>query len=191
MNTYRLSAAGRRLVLILLIAALLIWAFAIWSFASTLRLSYNPLEFWPSLQATLASGPGIGQLVPALLMFVLIIATPFLIWNLLIEWAAAYTPTADGLRFASLGVQIDYPWAAVSDVRRTDDDREEPFDELVLTTDCTTQIHNPLVRLLYRQAYGSLRLPIYAGVEARDELLAEIRRATQMAIPLAETAPAV
>ena len=36
MKTYRLSAAGRRTTLVLLVGALLIWAFAIWTLRSTL-----------------------------------------------------------------------------------------------------------------------------------------------------------
>lgn len=176
MKTYRLSPAGRRLVLVLLVGALLIWAFALWSFGSTLRISYNPLTFLSTLQASLAAGIGVAEVVPALLMLVLIVATPLLIWNLLAEWAAAYTLTPAGLRFDSLGVSLSYPWAAVAGLRPADDDGDEPFDELLLATDETGQIRSPLVRFLHRQAYGRTRLPIYPGLENRDELIAEIRR---------------
>jgi len=75
--------------MVLLVAALLIWVFAIWSFASTLRISYHPLRLWPSLQQSLAEGLGVGQVVPALLMLALIVATPLLIWNLLEEMPKA------------------------------------------------------------------------------------------------------
>jgi hypothetical protein len=179
MQTYRLSAAGRRLTLVLLVAALLIWAFAIWSFASTLRISYHPLELWPSLQRSLADGLGVGQVVPALLMLALIVATPLLIWNLLEEWAAAYTPTPEGLRFESLGLRVTYPWSAIETLRRVDDDAEEPLDELLLDGDYGAQIGNPVVRFLHRQAVGANRLPIYAGIEDRDGLIADIRRHTE------------
>ncbi len=187
MHTYRLSPAGRRLTLVLLVAALLIWAFAIWSFASTLRISYSPLQLWPSLQQSLADGLGVGQVVPALLMLALIVATPLLIWNLLEEWGAAYTPAPDGLRFASLGVEVTYPWPAIEAISRADDDAEEPLDELVLDGDYSAQIANPLVRFLHRQAFGAARLPIFAGLEGRDALIAEIRRRTE-APPPADTA---
>jgi hypothetical protein len=180
MKTYRLSAAGRRLTIILLIAALLIWIFAVWSFASTLRISYNPVELWPSLQQSLAAGLGVGQVVPALLMLGLIVATPLLIWSLLEEWAAAYTPTPDGLRFESLlGLSLLHPWAAITAVRRADDDADEPLDELLLAEDHSAQIAQPVLRFLHRQAFGGTRLPIYAGLEDRDELLAEVRRHTE------------
>lgn len=181
MQTYRLSAAGRRLTLVLLVAALLIWAFAIWSFASTLRISYSPLAFWPSLQQSLADGLGVGQVVPALLMLALIVATPLLIWNLLAEWDAAYTPSEAGLRFETLGVRLTYPWSAVRAVRRADDDADEPFDELLLDRDYGAQIANPIVRFLHRQAFGAARLPIYPGLEGRDALLAEIRQRSEAA----------
>jgi hypothetical protein len=39
--------------------------------------------------------------------------------------------------------------------------------------DHTRQIPNPLVRFLHRQAYGTA-IPIYAGLEGRDQLLAEV-----------------
>ncbi len=187
MNTYRLSPAGRRQVLVLLVAALLIWAFAIWSFASTLRISYHPLAFWPSLQQSLADGLGVGQVVPALLMLALIIATPLLIWNLLSEWSAAYTPGAEGLRFQSLAVDLTCPWAGIVRLDAVDDDADEPLVELVLAEDLSTQIRQPLVRLLYRQAYPFRRLPIYAGLADRAGLLAELER--RSGTPAVPTAP--
>lgn len=189
MRTYRLSPAGRRLCLALLVGALLIWAFALWSFSSTLRISYNPLAFIGSLRESLAAGIGVAEVVPALLMLALIVATPLLIWALLEEWAAAYTPTREGLRFESLGVALTYPWPAVQAVRPADDDGDEPLDELLLASDLTGQIANPLVRLLHRQAYGRTRLPIYPGLENRDDLIAEIRGAITAPAPLS-AAPA-
>jgi hypothetical protein len=178
MKTYRLSPAGRRTSLVLLVGALLIWAFALWSFASTLRLSFNPAQLWPSLQASLAAGLGIGQVVPALLMLTLIVATPLLIWNLLEEWSVAYTPDDDGLRFDSLGIVITCPWPTVAGLRSADDDGDEPLDEILLRQDATMQIANPLLRFLHRQAYGRRRLPVYAGLEDRADLLSVIRHHT-------------
>ncbi|NJN15103.1 MAG: hypothetical protein HC822_01750 [Oscillochloris sp.] len=176
MKTYRLSRAGRRLILALLVGALLIWLFAIWSFVNTLGISLNPLALPASLSAALRSGLGIAEIVPALLMLVLIIANPLLIWNLLEEWSAGYTPSESGLCFESLGVRLDVPWSLVRGLESDDDDRDEPRDELVLSSDVSTQITNPLVRFLHRQAFGSARLPIYSGVADRDELLGVIRR---------------
>lgn len=177
MKRYQLSAAGRRTTIILLIGALAIWAFALWSFRSTLDLSYHPLHFWSTLQVSINSDDmNISRLVPALLMLVLIVSTPLLIWNLLEEWAAVYTPTDEGLHFASLGIALTYPWSAIREIRRVDDDSDDPVDELVIVGDHTRQIANPIVRFLHAQAYGRNKLPIYAGLEQRDELLAEIQQ---------------
>ncbi|MBC8075425.1 MAG: hypothetical protein H7Y32_05065, partial [Chloroflexales bacterium] len=51
----------------------------------------------------------------------------------------------------------------------------EPLDELVLQGDYTSQIKNPLLRFLHAQAYGRTTLPLYAGIEGREQLLNEIR----------------
>ena len=176
MKTYRLSSTGRRTALILLVGALIIWAFALWTFRSTLGISYNPVEFWGSLRSSVERGLSISQIVPALLMLVLIVATPLVVWNVLEEWAATYTPADDGLHFASLGIALTFPWAGIGGIRRVDDDAEEPIDELVLKEDYTGQIANPVLRFLHSQAYGRKKLPLYAGLEDREELLAEIRR---------------
>ena len=114
-------------------------------------------------------------------MLVLIVATPLVIWNILEEWAATYTPTDAGLRFASLGVDMTFPWAGIGAIRRVDDDADEPMDELLLREDYTRQIRNPLLRFLHSQAYGRTKLPLYAGLQDRDELLTEIRRRASLA----------
>lgn len=176
MKTYRLSSSGRRTALILLIGALIIWAFALWTFRSTLGISYNPLAFWGTLRQSVEQGLSVSQIVPALLMLVLIVATPLVIWNILEEWAAAYTPSESGLRFESLGVALTYPWPGIAALRRVDADADEPIDEVILREDYTGQIRNPVLRFLHRQAYGRTKLPLYAGLEDRDALLDEIRQ---------------
>jgi hypothetical protein len=187
MKSYSLSPAGRRTAIILLISALIIWAFALWTFRSTLGASDDPnTPFWSALQANLSQGLSVGQIVPALLMLVLIVATPLVVWNVLEEWAATYTPTDDGLRFDSLGVSLVYPWSGITGVRRQDEDSDEPVDELLLAEDYTKQISNPLLRFLHGQAYGRRRLPIYAGLEQRDELLAEIQSRAGLTEPEGE-----
>ena len=175
MKSYRISPSGRRTALILLVGALIIWVFAIWTFGSTLGISSNPIAFWGTLRASIEQGLSISQIVPALLMLVLIVATPLVIWNICEELAAAYTPAEDGLRFTALGVRLTVPWAGISAIRRVDEDSDEPMDELILREDYTSQIRNPLLRFLHAQAYGRTKLPIYAGVTDRDDLLTTIR----------------
>jgi hypothetical protein len=175
MKTYRLSTSGRRTALILLIGALAIWGFALWTFRNTLGISYNPLYFWDTLRTSIDQGIEMSKLVPALLMLILIVATPFLVWNILEEWAATYTFTDEGLRFEALGVGITYPWNAIQSIQRIEDDSDEPLDEVILNADFTNQIKNPILRFLHAQAYGRQKLPLYAGLENRDELIAEIR----------------
>jgi len=174
MKTYRISSSGRRTALILLVGALIIWVFALWTFGSTLGVSASPIAFWGTLRASIEQGLSISQLVPALLMLVLIVATPLVIWNICEELTAAYTPTEGGLRFVALGVKLIVPWVGISDIHRVDEDSDEPMDELILREDYTSQIRNPLLRFLHAQAYGRTKLPIYAGVADRDDLLAVI-----------------
>jgi len=180
MKTYRISPSGRRTALILLVGALIIWIFAIWTFGSTLGISYNPVAFWGTLRASLEQGLSISQIVPALLMLVLIVATPLVIWNICEELAAAYSPAENGLHFTALGVKLIVPWAGISAIRRVDADSDEPMDELILREDYTSQIRNPLLRFLHGQAYGRTKLPIYAGVAGRDDLLVEIREHAEL-----------
>ncbi len=88
------------------------------------------------------------------------------------------TPTDSGLRFASLGIDLVYPWSGIGAIQQLDEDSDEPMDELLLREDYTRQIRNPVLRFLHGPAYGRRKLPLYAGLQERDELLAEIRRRT-------------
>ncbi len=179
MKTYRLSTSGRRTAIILLIGACTIWAFALWSFRSTLNIRYDPRYFLETLNASVEQGLSISQIVPAFLMLILIVATPLLVWNILEEWAASYTPTDEGLRFETImGITITFPWEDIRGIQRVDDDSDDPLDHLIIKGDHTSQIPNPLLRFLHNQAYGRHRLPLYAGLESRDELLAEIQQHT-------------
>jgi len=179
MKYYDISSDGRRTIVLLLLAAFAIWAFALWNLRSTLGLSYHPLRFIDSLRDGIAAGYSVTQIVPALLMVVLIIATPLVVWNLCEEYAARYTPGPEGLRFDSIAITLDIPWALVTGVRRIDADSDDPSDELQLAEDLSGQIRNPVVRLLHRQGYGRRVLPIYAGVRDREELIGVIQRSTR------------
>ncbi len=176
MKTYQLSSLGRRNVILLMIGAALIWVFAVWVFQSTLAISMNPASVVDSLQAAIAEGLSVDRTVPALFMVVLMVAAPLTMWNIGMEWGVRYTPTADGLRYQSTGVSMTIPWTSIAEIRSIDADSDEPSHELRLKVDPTPQITNPLLRILHAQAYGRVILPIYAGIEHREELIDEIRR---------------
>lgn len=176
MKTYRLSPSGRRSAIVLLIGALMIWVFALWTLRISLATGSDPSAgFVQALRENLDRGLSIGQIIPALLMVVLLAATPLAAWSILEELGAQYTLTDAGLRFTSFGIALTCPWSSVVGVRRLDDNADEPFDEVALNDDPSTQIRNPVVRWLHRQACGARRLIIYAGLADRDDLLREIR----------------
>lgn len=175
MKNYHLSPSGQRTTLVLLAGALVIWAFAIWTLRS-------------SLAALNTDGPTVSQVVPALLMVILIIATPLVIWNLLEEWSAQYTTSPDGLQFRSMGLVLTIPWDGISAVRLAEQDADEPVHELLLTQDISNQIGNPLVRFLHTQAYGSTKLPIFGGLADREQLLHEIQTHTGVELTPSDSA---
>ena len=181
MKSYQLSTVGRRNAMLLMVGAGLIWAFAVWTFQSTLNISYSSEGFTDSVGGIWdGAGLSVNRVVPALFMLVLMIAAPLTMWNIAMEWVARYTPTNDGLRYESLMVSLMIPWNSIGDIRVVDADSDEPSHELKLKTDPTSQIANPLWRLLHAQAYGRTVLPIHAGVDHRDELIDEIRRRTNV-----------
>jgi hypothetical protein len=80
------------------------------------------------------------------------------------------------LRYRALGIELTIAWSTVAEVRLVDADSDEPSHELRLKIDPTGQIGNPLLRLLFVQAYGKSALPVHHGVEQSDDLIDEIRR---------------
>lgn len=174
MQAHQLSSAGKRTILAMLVGALIIWAFALWIFRSTIgSVPGEPeLGFFAALGRNLSQGFGVNQIIPALLMLVLVVATPLVFWNLIVEYAASYTATEHGLQFHSLGIALDLPWAAIATLRH--EQEVERGSTLALDRDITQQIANPLVRLLYRLNYGRSSLPLYAALEQRVALLDEI-----------------
>jgi hypothetical protein len=178
MKTYRLDTTGRRATLLLMLGALVVWLFALWKLPDTLstehvRVSY--LRLPGTLSAALTDGLGVSQILPALLFVVLIVAAPFLIWNLLEEWSTTYLVREDGLVYDTVqGISVLYPWTAIKALRLVDPEAESPVHELIVDDAGICQIRSRILRWLHRQAFGRTRVPIYAHVTDRDELIAEI-----------------
>jgi hypothetical protein len=171
MMTYRLSRSGRRMTLILIAAALLLAVFALLTLQTALGFRY--LNFAATFGAALGAGFGVGQLIPAALLLLMLVAAPLLLWSLWEEWSTSYTVAADGLTYRTIGgISLHYPWSAIRTIRRGEGD--EAIAELIVAPGADAQIRNPALRWLHRQAFGQDRVPIYPGVEARDQLVAQI-----------------
>lgn len=182
-KTYRLSRAGRRMAYILLAGAVLVWLFALWTLKNTLDIGLRPENLGPSLRNLahrLTGAEGAQPLtpeeaIPSLVMLVLLVVVPLLIWNIIEEMRAAFTVGADGVTFRSVGVELSYPWAEVETLRPVDEEADEPLYELVLSASRLSSIRNPLARFLHWQAYGRRKLPLYGGLQDREDLLADIQ----------------
>jgi hypothetical protein len=182
-KTYRLSRAGRRVAYLLLAGSVLIWGFALWTLKNTLKIGLRPENILPSLKLLVKRILGFAgtdpltaeEAIPALIMLVLAVVVPLLIWNIIEELRASYTIGPDGITFQSWGIRLDYPWAEVAELRPVDEETEEPLHELVVRTSRLSTIRGKLARFLHWQAHGRNKLPLYSGLEERDELLARIR----------------
>jgi len=198
-KTYRLSRAGRRVAYLLLVGCVLIWGFALWTLKNTLKIGLRPQNILPSLKLLAKRILGFEgtppltaeEAIPAIIMLVLAIVIPLLIWNIVEELRSSYTVGPSGITFRSWGIRLDYPWTEVASVRPVDEESEDPLDELVVRTPRLSTIRSGLARFLHWQAYGRYKLPLYSGLEERDELLARIRDYLAAAAePPAEAAPA-
>lgn len=182
-KTYRLSRAGRRMAYLLLAGSILIWLFALWTLKNTLKIGLRPQNFLPSLKLLGKRILGFAgtqplaaeEAIPAIIMLVLAIIVPLLIWNIIEELRASYTVGAAGITFRSWGIVLSYSWADIAALRPVDEESEEPLDELVVRTSHLSTIRGWLARFLHWQAYGRYKLPLFSGLEERDDLLARIR----------------
>ena len=178
-KVYRLSRAGRRMAWLLLFGGVLIWLFALWTLKNTLGIGVR--TFLPSMQnlfnrlAGIAEPLAAEEAIPAVIMLVLLVVVPLLLWNLIEELRASYSVGPAGITFRSLGVELAYPWSEIVALRPVDEEEEEPLDELVVRTSRLGSIRNPLVRFLHWQAYGRRKIPLYGGLEDREDLVARIR----------------
>jgi len=182
-KTYRLSRAGRRVAYLLLVGSILIWGFALWTLKNTLKIGLRPQNILPSLKLLAKRILGYQgtqpltaeEAIPAIIMLVLAIVIPLLVWNIIEELRSSYSVGPAGITFRSWGIRLEYPWTEVAAVRQVDEESEDPLDELVVRTSRLSTIRGGLARFLHWQAYGRHKLPLYSGLEERDELLARIR----------------
>jgi hypothetical protein len=101
--TYRLSAAGRRTALILLLGVVAVWVFAAWTLVTQ------------ALDGL--SGP---EWVTALLMLGILVVAPVVGWTLLEERSATITADAHGLTYRSItGIHLAYTWPEITSLDPT------------------------------------------------------------------------
>lgn len=97
-QVYRLSAAGRRTALILLLGVAAVWVFAAWSLVTQ------------ALDGV--SGP---EWVTAVLMLGILLVAPVVGWTLLEERNATITTDAQGLTYRSInGIHLAYTWPEIT-----------------------------------------------------------------------------
>jgi len=183
---YALSKEGRRTAIILLLGVASIWVFALWSLITILDNGISGVEW-----------------VSAFLMLGILVVAPMLAWTLLEELKSRISVSDAGLRYRSLGgIDLAYSWADLTDFQQAGqrgkvarfflgDKEEQPAVEVEASADdemeeesntelllvCNgpgPQTGNPIVGFLHKQAHGAA-VPIYGGIENREELLSEIR----------------
>ncbi len=145
------------MALILLGASLSLWVYAL----LTLR--------WYVANMDLA------RVVPALFLAAIVVAGPPLWWTLLCEWTARVEVSEGGLRLRSWGLELAFPWGMVKGLKSG-----SVSDTLELKVSVLPLIRNPLVRLLYWQAYGSHGVPLWKGLEDRERLMNMIGKYTDV-----------
>lgn len=187
-----MSREGRRQAVVLLLGVISIAIFALWSFINILQDGVDGVEW-----------------VSGILMLMILLVTPFVAWTLLEEAQASIKADDKGITYKTAGgIAITYPWAEVAGFEQRagrgkiarfflgedkdaaaaapqpgEPDENAAEDEpgtlmLSVRTDPAGQIANPLVRFLHTQAY-SKNLPIHGGLEARQQLIEEIKTRTE------------
>jgi hypothetical protein len=184
LHDYPISREGRRQAIVLLLGVISLWVFALWSLINILQDGISGTE-WVSL----------------LLMLGIVLVAPVVGWALLEEAGSRITTGENGIRYHSIGgIDISYKWEDLagsqptgrmgkvtrfflgddkvetsSDSSELEADRDdvEPDTRLFHTPDRTVQITNPMARILHKLSYGA-SLPLYGGIERRDDLLIEI-----------------
>jgi hypothetical protein len=168
MKTYRLAPSGRRLTLTLMLGTLLLWFWVIWLVGA--GYAAPGMTF----RAALQNGSDAAHVIPAGVLLAMIVVTPLLLWSLWQEWRTSYTLSDDGLTYRTAAGSLHYTWPSVRGVEIKDDPKA--LGAVLVTPGGLKQIRNPLSRWLCRQTFGADRVPLYAGIENRDELVQEITR---------------
>lgn len=152
METFVPSRKTKQITLTLLGAAVTLWIYA----ALTLRWYLANMD--------------LSRAVPSVFLAVVVIAGPPLWWNLLSEYFCRVEAGEAGLRFRAPGLELAFPWGLVRGLKPG-----SLADTLELKVSALPLIRNPLVRLLYWQAYGSRGVPLWKGLEGRDRLMQIVR----------------
>ncbi len=181
---YPISPEGRRQAIVLLLGVATLWLFALWSLINLFDGGLSGIEW-----------------VSSVLMLGIVLVAPVVGWALLEEANSRVTTDESGIRYRSLmGIDLLYKWeevggfeatgrkgkvarfflgddkeepASASDASDDDPDDMEPDTRLLHTPDRTSQIQNPLARILHKLSHGA-SLPLYGGLERRNDLLNEI-----------------
>ena len=192
-GSFPMSKEGRRQAIILLLGVGSIWVFALWSLITILENGLTGVEWISSLLM-------LGMLVvsPMVAWALLeeansrittgergITYATFGGITLTYGWdeVSGFKPKGRKSRIARffLGEDDDTEENSnklvrsdrADDIDRDDSDAEPDTLLLAVRKDRTVTIANPVVRFLHKQSHGD-SLPIYGGLENRDELLAEI-----------------
>ncbi len=186
-SEYPISPEGRRQAIVLLLGVASLWVFAVWSLINLFEGGLGGIE-WVSM----------------VLMLGIVLVAPVVGWALLEEANSRITTDDNGIRYQSLaGIALHYKWDELSGFQPAgrkgkiarfflgdDDEDKEPAIEsssnsdaedddaesdtrLINTPDHTSQIKNPMARILHKLSHGA-SLPLYGGLERRDDLFREI-----------------
>jgi hypothetical protein len=189
-RTFSLSKDGRRTAVILLLGVASIWVFAIWSLVTILEEGISGVE-WVSaflMLGILVVAPMVAWTLLEEMNCRISISDNGLRYrtlggvDLAYEWSdlIGFERTARqrgkvARFFLGKEEQPAHAEAEAKDETDDTDAADEPDTVLVQVRDgASPRISNPLVNFLHRQAHGSA-VPIYGGLENRDELLGEIR----------------
>jgi hypothetical protein len=199
-HTYPMSKEGRRQSIILLLGVISIWVFALWSLIAMLPDGITGVEWVTGLLmlGILVVAPVVAWTLLEEANSRITADDAGITYNtiggitLVYSWAdiAGFKDKGRKGRIARFFLgdddvdnnksQSDETEESTPVVKAGEDEDEEtpPDDEpdtmlLTVRKELTTQIANPVVRFLHKQAHGN-DLPIYGGLESRDSLLSEI-----------------